>query len=511
MVCKKVAGLSLFSIMLFLQLAQAQSQPPAFQVTMLSSTCSAAVTAPGCQPGAVPTIFTFNNGTPTVLNSSAPLSTPSNFGTAFPVSILASELNASIATALSVIPISSPASAVITRTDPTTGAELPVSSTLGPILTERAETIGKHKFYVGFSNEDFHFTSLNGESLRTLTLLDTGGRASTLTNGGQTLTSYPVTLGIGTDVRLAQNVTFFTYGVTDRFDVSVGLPIVHASIFSQTSNVEAYVGDGLGGTNKNCWCLDTTTPGHGPGTNLSGLVIPGVINASNKSNTGFGDMLLRFKGTVIRRHNLAFAAGLDLRLPTGDERNFLGLGTTAVKPFVALSLYTTPLSHGIVFSPHFNLGWQYAGKSVLGGLVSANEITGGPPALFGVPFSSSKGYLPDVFSWGVGTEVALGRRNTVVADILGNQIGWVHGIANMMTTSANGYLPVAGCGKSCSPVTISGLVSTGRVSLGQYSGAFGYKAKITGNLVGTANVLVRFDNNGLVARTVPLVGLSYTF
>jgi hypothetical protein len=516
MVCKKVACVVSFSLILFLQIAAGQSQAPAFQVMMVSSTCATAIQALGCQPGAVPTLFTFNSGTPTAIGNaimSGAVKSGQNFGTAFPVSILASELNASIATALSVIPISSPASAVITRTDPTTGAELPVSSTLGPILTERAETIGKNKFYVGFSNEDFHFTSLNGQSLRNLSLLDPGGKLSGLTNGpgGATLTTYPSTLGIGADVRLAQNVAFFTYGVTDRFDVSVGLPIVHASITSETANAQVFTGDGLGGassTNPNCWCLNTYTAGSPP-VNLSGLVYHGVINSVSRSNTGFGDMLLRFKGTAIRRRNLAFAAGLDLRLPTGDERNFLGLGTTAIKPFIALSLYTTPLSHGIVFSPHFNLGWQYAGKSVLGGQLLANEITGGPPALYGLPFSSAKGYLPDVFSWAVGTEVALGRRNTVVADILGNQIGWVHGILNMRTSTSTGYAP--GCASNCTAIPVSGLQGAGPLSLGQYSGAFGYKSKIAGNLVGTFNMLVRFDDNGLVARAVPLFGLSYTF
>lgn len=512
---RKIAGLTLFAIVLLLHVAHGQSQVPAFQVMLDSATCSATVSAAGCTPGAVPTVFTFNNGTPTPLNKNAPLQVPGNFGTAFPVSILASELNASIATALSVIPISSPASSVITRTDPTTGAELPVSSTLGPILTERAETVGKYKLYVGFSNEDFHFTSLNGESLRNLALLDQGGKLSSLTGGssGATLTTYPATMGIGADVRLAQNVTFFTFGVTDRFDVSVGLPVVHASITSETADAQIFVGDGTGGSsasNPNCWCLDTFTAGVPP-SKLSGLVLPGVINVAQKSSTGFGDMLLRFKGTVIRRSNLAFAAGLDLRLPTGDAQNYLGLGTTAIKPFIALSLYTKPLSNGIVFSPHFNLGWQYAGKSVLGGQLSANEITGGPPAVFGVPFSTVKGYLPDVFSWAVGSEVAFGRRNTLVVDFLGNQIGWVHGIANMTTTSGSGYLPVSGCAAGCSSVTVSGLVSAGRVSFGQYSGAFGYKAKVAGNLVATANVLVRFDNNGLTARAVPLFGLSYTF
>jgi hypothetical protein len=107
----------------------------------------------------------------------------------------------------------------------------------------------------------------------------------------------------------------------------------------------------------------------------------------------------------------------------------------------------------------------------------------------------------------VGTEVGLGRRHTVVLDFLGNQIGWINGIPNMVTENvANVPAP-----NTATNVTATGFVDGGRTSFGQYSGAFGYKARLVGNLVGTFNMLVRFDNNGLTARATPLFGLSYTF
>ncbi len=224
-------------------------------------------------------------------------------------------------------------------------------------------------------------------------------------------------------------------------------------------------------------------------------------------------MLLRFKGTVLDRGKVALAIGTDLRLPTGDERNFLGTGATAVKPFAALSLLSKPFSHGIVFSPHVNVGWQFTGKSILGGQISAATVTlpNGPTNL-APPFTSTKDYLPDVFSWAVGTEVALGRHNTIVVDILGNQIGWIHGIQNMRTESVSQLFPLPqSTADTAKNVTASGLVSAGRVSFGEYSGAFGYKARIVANLVATFNMLVRFDSNGLTAHLTPLYGLGYTF
>lgn len=461
-----------------------------FAGTVASKT---ACTAPGCSTG-----LTANNFTPQT-----------------PVFALASTLDASVATALSVIPLASPASGVITKFDPATGAELPASSSLGPIFTERAETIGRNKFYIGVSTQVFHFTSFNGQSIRPIQLLDPGGQATNVTVHGLS-TSPPLTYGMSMDVRLSQNVAFLTYGLTSRFDISVGLPIVHASTSAGVYGETIYAGDGFGTGTSHCWCQGTLTPGQAPVAGTTSGLFQQQVNFNALGKTGFGDMLLRFKGTVIERHGAVLALGTDLRLPTGDDRNFLGTGTTAVKPFAALSLYSKPWSNGIVFSPHLNVGWQFAGQSILGGEINPTIVKvptpSGGTTEFGLPLSATKGYLPDVFSWAVGTEVALGKRNTVVVDVLGNQIGWIHGIPNMSTSYVSSALAPTPKGQPlATPEIISGLVSAGRVSFGQYNGAFGYKARIVRNLVGTANVLVRFDNNGLVARAAPLLGLSYTF
>jgi len=439
-----------------------------------------------------------------------------------PVSSLNSVLTVSVATALSVIPLASPASGVITKFDPATGAELPASSSLGPIFTERAETIGRHKFYVGLSTEQFHFTSFDGQSTRAgLKLLDPGGQPTTITLPSGVSTSPPLTYTMSTDVRVSQNMALLTFGLTNRFDVSVGLPVVHTAVSAGGYTDTIYAGDGFATGNSHCWCQGTLTPNIAPATNnLNSLLLP-QINFNALGKTGFGDMLLRFKGTVMERPQMALALGADLRLPTGDDRNLLGTGTTEVKPFAALSFYTRPWSNGIVFSPHVNIGWQFAGQSILAGQIvpttksvraTLNGTTYPLTTVYAPPFTATQAYLPDVFSWAVGSEVALGKRNTVILDVLGNQIGWIHGIPNMATLSVRNALPPVQPNQPLAKSeTISGFVSASRMSFGQYSGAFGYKGRIVGNLVGTANVLVRFDNNGLVARAVPLFGLSYTF
>jgi len=495
--------------------ATCQSSSPApnvSQVLMYSATSNQNVTVGSGTPltlqRAVPNVFT-QAAVPVVFGGTNFVSTitnASNYKVAQSIVQINSSLNASIASALSVIPLASPASGVIVQTD-AAGNPMPASSTLGLVFTERAETIGKHKFFVGVTHQDYHFTSLNGQSLNGLTLLYPGGDPSTISVNGQNLKTLPATFDLGLDIRLSQDIAFLTYGVTDRFDVSVGLPMVHAAVASRTYNGQIFAGDGLGGqTGTNCWCVDTFTPGS------PSLTAPS-IGESSRGKTGFGDALLRLKGTVLERPRAAIAVGADLRFATGDANNYLGSGTTSVKPFAAVTLYTNPLKRGIVIAPHFNVGWQLSGKSTLGGQLQGTTSTASLPdgsafSYLSAPFTSTKGYLPDIFSWAVGTEVAFSRRTTLIVDVLGNQLGWIHGIPNTKTDSVAGqYSPVAPYPQE----TVTGLIGAGKTSMGQYSGAFGYKVRVVGDLVFTFNALVRFDSNGLTARFTPLYGLGYTF
>ncbi len=499
---------------------QGQNSPSVSQVLMYSATMPS-LTVPTLTgsnvfnlPRAVASVFT-ETATPANLNDATAnaVLNGANYSISRNLVQLNNALSASIATALSIIPLSSPASGVIVRKDPLTGAELPVSSTLGPIFTERAETIGKGKFYVGFSNQDFHFTKFNGTSLNSLQILYRGGDPSKVVLGGP-LATVPATFGVGLDVRLSQNIAFFTYGVTDRLDVSLGLPMVHAAVSGRTFDGTIYAGNGFGTNGSTCWCVNTFTPGYP-------TLIQRQIGQASLSKTGLGDVLVRVKGTVIRKSNAVVAIGGDVGFPTGDEKNYLGVGTVTTKPFAAVSFYTKPLRNNIVLSPHFDVGWQFSGKSTLGGQLEgtplSQETATGTIHYIGAPFLSTKDYLPDVFTWAVGAEVALGRHNTVIADILGNQVGWIHGIANATTqTISNVLLPTGPNGDSSGAAvpmtgTASGLVNAGRVSFGQYSASFGYKARLTGNLVANVNLVVRLDNHGLVARAVPMFGLGYSF
>ena len=336
-----------------------------------------------------------------------------------------------------------------------------------------------------------------------------GGDPSGITFNGTATTTAPATFNLGMDVRLSQNLAFLTFGVTNRFDVSVGLPAVHAAVSSRSYNGVVYSGSGddfIPADGTKCWCMNSLIPG-------VKTLTAGEIGRASFAKSGFGDMVLRFKGGIFERPRASLAVGADLRLPTGDADNFLGIGTTAVKPFVALSLYSKPLANGIVFAPHFDAGWQFSGKSVLGGTLQGVRVDvplqgGGTVPVTSAPLVATKDYLPDVFSWSAGTEVAFGRRNTLVLDAFGNSIGLIRGAQILRSQNITAPRPTDLQGAV--PMT-KGLRDAGRGSFSQYSGSFGYKVKVAGNLVATIQALIRFDDSGLTARVVPLYGLGYSF
>ena len=224
--------------------AFAQSPPNVSQVLMWSTLTSKPIdTTRGLISRPLFSVYT--TATPVVAGSDAfvPIITNAQNYRVAHSSALSSALSANIAVALSVIPLSSPSSGVILKKDPVTGAELPASSSLGPIFTQRAETIGKGKVYLGFTHQTYHFTSLNGEKLNGLSVLYGGGDASGISTGSA-VTTAPATFNLGLDVRLSQDLAFLTFGVTNRFDVSIGLPAVHSAVSSRSYNGVVYSGSG---------------------------------------------------------------------------------------------------------------------------------------------------------------------------------------------------------------------------------------------------------------------------
>jgi hypothetical protein len=194
------------------------------------------------------------------------------------------------------------------------------SRSLGPVYVERPQTVGLGKFDVGFSYLFQDFDELDGQSLdglffrlehadccfgpNTPGVPDFENDVADLTFEEFDLESHVLSL-------------YGTYGITDRWDVNVLLPIVFTSLDVRARAV-----------------LSDTT---GRQVHL----FPGGTNMQTRSvdddATGVGDLLLRTKYHFLSSNGLNLASGLGLRLPTGDEDDFQGLDDFVVTPFLAAS------------------------------------------------------------------------------------------------------------------------------------------------------------------------------
>ena len=74
-------------------------------------------------------------------------------------------LSAAIGRQSNLLPLASPSSGVIMVYDTSLKTFVLGADSLGPILGERAETVGRHRLFVGFSYQFFNFDKLDGVKL----------------------------------------------------------------------------------------------------------------------------------------------------------------------------------------------------------------------------------------------------------------------------------------------------------------------------------------------------------
>ena len=409
---------------------------------------------------------------------------PGNLGGFFPRT---RPLGASLAVQLSLLPLTTPASGVVFKEDPITGAILPSSQSLGPILTERAETIGKGRFYISQSRQQFNFSQLDGKPLSNMILLYPGGESTQVTQNGVAQTTSPATIGVSVNIRLDQNVTAFTYGLSNRVDISAGLSWIHSSMSVSARDARIFNnGDpARGGT---CWCAQTLNSQASlsdlENFGRAGFTVPGVFGSAGSSSSGIGDTLLRIKGVVAEGRNYTIATGTEFRLPTGDATNLHGSGAFGAKPFVAMSLPGAKL-RSISIAPQFSAGYQVNGSSILAGDIVANR----------------KARLPGQLHWSAGATVGINSRISYVVDFIGMRMSSVERLVDAS---------VAGRGEGV-PTAVGSVISASKQALQMNSASFGFKWKAFSNVVVTANMLTALDSNGMRDRVVPMVAIGYAF
>ncbi len=368
---------------------------------------------------------------------------------------LATTLNVAIATQASQLPLASASAGTVVVYK----AGIPETfNNLGPILTDRAQTVGRHRLFIGFTASQFVFTDIDGSSLGNLPFAysQVAYAAGSTTNVvSTTYTTESTNLTFKAD----QFVGVGTFGLTKRTDLTVIVPVELVSLGATTSHSQSYV------VNAN------SNQAFGPFSNPT--------TYTHGTASGIGDIVFNVKSELQSSERATFSAGMNLRAPTGDELNFLGTGAWGFNPYLVYSYLAK-------FSPHAKIGYQWNTASDLN---NPNLVAGGDQD------------LPGGAQYDIGADWAMQRRWTLALDLLGNQFlntpRLVPGaVVSIATASGNIQLATSTSGSSSYWINNVGT---------------GVKWNPAGNLVISANVLTQINNNGLRSRPTPLVGISYKF
>lgn len=264
-----------------------------------------------------------------------------------PASQLANEqltpaLNSLIASNIAAFPLSSTIAGV--TFDFSAGQPVQVTESLGPIFAETAETLGDRKLSVGFNATYLPLNSLRGMRLEDMAFTFTHQDIEEAGLGDNVSELDVVTISPNLDADATIFAFYATYGVARNLDVSVAVPFVDVSLSGTARAVISSRTLLAVGAALHFFEGDLTAP-----------VLEDEVEYS-ESAKGIGDIALRLK---LRLPGAAMGLGalLDVRLPTGNEEEFLGTGSVNAR---ALLIGSKKLG---TFTPHVNLGYDYRGAA----------------------------------------------------------------------------------------------------------------------------------------------------
>jgi hypothetical protein len=493
----------------------------------------------------------------------SPLAPPSviNSHPAHYVSDFSSEL-ASLAGAIgrqaNLLPIASPSSGVLLTYDPSVKTFVVSTNSLGPILGERGDTIGRHKLFVGFSYQYFNFDKIDNVNMRNIPAIqvhrpdsvddtvpgtpnpiscDPSVSGSAQHLGGCSFVRDLVSTQNSIALKINQYTGYITFGLTSHIDLSMVIPFetVGMSVYSNDTIIPGSDGsftptpgspdsfilnqNGVSNGQPYFFHLFKDCPNTSPASGLVGLApscvshtFPDPTYVGNgsravNSSSGIGDVVGRVKWNAWSGERLRLAGGLDVRFPTGDALDYLGSGSYGVKPFVVLSYRAR-------ISPHVLAGYEWNGDSILSSRLSSFNLFGVNVEQVSGLATGKKGYMPSDFIYTAGADAWLTKWLTASFDIVGARFLRA---GTEAVTSQQFLAPcTGGCTAEPSPGTVSRstLLPSPNASYSVNNASAGVKIRPfpkASKLVLTANVLVRLDSGGLHAKPAPLVGLGYTF
>ena len=366
---------------------------------------------------------------------------------------VAAGFNSAIATQVSQLPLASSSSGttVIYR-----AGVAQTYDNLGPILTDRASTVGKHNLFLSFTASQFYFTDIDGQHL------------------GKIPFSYPAISNTSTvyteenlniHFKINQYVVIGTYGITKKLDLSMILPIERVSIGTSSFNNLEYIVD-----NK-------SNIGQGP--------FPALPINSRGIASGIGDILFAAKYVVKSEERSTLSVGLNERTPTGDDRNYLGSGAWGTNPYAVFSYISK-------VSPHVRLGYQWNSETEL----NPNLIRRG-----------SNLALPGGLQYDAGADWAATKHLTLAGDLMGDQYQNAPRLTSSTTKLTYDNPPL----DQPPPTTTVNLKTVASVNSTYWINdiSAGFKWNPYRTLIFSGNVLFQLNNVGMRARPTPLLGVSY--
>jgi len=388
-----------------------------------------------------------------------------------PASLLGRALGDTVARAL---PITSASPGITFTYDPTSGGFTRDTELLGQLYLERARPIGRRRWNVSTSYQRVHIDSVQGQSVDDLR---DNGEAIVVVTRGRKDQDPPAPRGAvpikynpyDVDLTVNEVILATTYGITDDLDVNLMLPILVSSLAIDVTGQAFSV-------NPNTGDLIPKSP----------KLVRGMLQDVSSSATGVGDIMLRGKYRFLKRSWGEMAAGLMLRVPTGNQENFQGTGDWELSPL----LYAN--------SRRIALAKQVALQLYANGGIDLN--------IDDVDLSQAR--------FGLGADLALANVVTLSLAFLGRE--QFHGFAPAGSFDVPRYRrsnntcdPSGKTTQGCPLAPLFGLETT-RPSY--YALSMGGRVNLWRDTVfGFANVLVPLTDQGIGTAPIPLVGFEATF
>ena len=263
-----------------------------------------------------------------------------------------SGLSAALASARSQAPVASATGALRFEWDDDNEVYVRSLESLGPLIAERAQTLGRGTITLSASYTRVDFDTLEGDDLDNLQTSQSAlspGFLATLPPADQARASDNL---LETQLALTFGFDLFfltaAYGITDTIDVSLALSINQARM---NASATAFITD----PNEDGGAFFTAQQKGAVvgGTGRCSVAFRCATDQFDDSAVGTGDLFLRGKWNFVNTKYVDFAAVGILTLPTGNADELLGFHDPTFTPVLIASKTFWRIS------PHVNLGYSF--------------------------------------------------------------------------------------------------------------------------------------------------------